>query len=50
MSDDRKPMPVWAVLLIVALALLPIGRCTYLMATCDGHVVRNFMDWPVCVK
>lgn len=24
--------------------------CVRLLATCEGHVLRNAFDWPVCVR
>ena len=30
--------------------LFMAGSCIRTVLTCDGHVLRNAFDWPVCVK
>ena len=38
-------------LLAVAVAfwIFYIGYTIHLRDNCDGHVVKNIFDWPVCV-
>lgn len=38
------------VMLVVAFLLFEVGYCAHLYATCEGHVLKNSLDWPVCVK
>jgi hypothetical protein len=39
---------LWVLIAIVVMG--DFGYCAHLMATCEGHVVRNALDWPVCIK
>ena len=44
-DTDRR---VLAIALLVTLGYF--GYCIRLIATCDGRVLLNAMEWPVCVK
>jgi len=36
---------------VLLFALVYFGSCAHTYATChNGHVLKNAMDWPVCVR
>jgi uncharacterized protein (DUF486 family) len=37
------------VIAIVAWGIFYFSYTIHLHQTCDGHVVKNVFDWPVCV-
>lgn len=37
-------------LIVVIASLFYTGYCAKLYVTCEGHVLKNSLDWPVCVK
>lgn len=44
---------IWRGLLVAAVIcylVFFVGYCAHLYATCEGHVLKNSLDWPVCVK
>ena len=39
-------------LLVVIFAVIGVqaGAWVRAFASCDGHVLKNALDWPVCIK
>lgn len=49
----RTPIPWWGILaaaLVVAWVVFYLWYIIHINATCDGHVLKNMFDWPVCVR
>lgn len=51
MTTTKKSQGEYLVLTLMAVfVLFAVGSCVKTVVTCDGHVLRNWLNWPVCVK
>ena len=50
-NGDRVQLRAQVAVIVFVLAWMVfyVGHCASVVATCRGHVMKNFVDWPVCV-